>query len=221
MSLDLLHRKLTDVARKRIHSGELTERGLARLCGISQPHMHNVLKGIRTLSTSSADRLLSVLNLSIVELIGQESANSGPGIHGIPLLRNRIGPGARASLSQFDGYAPFSISLTNALVDPVAGRIAPDLGLPKCIAPNDLALLDQNPSFRENPSGDTCWVVSEGKDLRIRCLRLDGERLLFANESGAGDQWRPIPLHDSDILDVVKARVVWIRREIRLSGSSC
>jgi antitoxin component HigA of HigAB toxin-antitoxin module len=44
--------------RKRIHSGELTERSLARITGISQPHMHNVLKGKRLLSLEKADRIL-------------------------------------------------------------------------------------------------------------------------------------------------------------------
>jgi len=31
------------IMRERVHSGDLTERGLARLTGISQPHIHNVL----------------------------------------------------------------------------------------------------------------------------------------------------------------------------------
>ena len=36
--------------RTRIQNGELTERSLARLTGISQPHIHNVLKGAKILS---------------------------------------------------------------------------------------------------------------------------------------------------------------------------
>ena len=36
---------LTAVLRARVRNGELTERGLARLVGVSQPHIHNVLKG--------------------------------------------------------------------------------------------------------------------------------------------------------------------------------
>ena len=39
MSLNDLHRRLVEVARERVRSGEVSERGLARLCGVSQPHM--------------------------------------------------------------------------------------------------------------------------------------------------------------------------------------
>jgi plasmid maintenance system antidote protein VapI len=42
--------RLLAYVRDRIHNGELTERGFARMIGISQPHVHNVLKGVRNLS---------------------------------------------------------------------------------------------------------------------------------------------------------------------------
>jgi hypothetical protein len=34
-----LQKKLVDLARERVRAGEVTERGLARMCAISQPHM--------------------------------------------------------------------------------------------------------------------------------------------------------------------------------------
>ena len=52
----------------RIASGEVTERSLARLAGISQPHLHNVLKGIRTMTPDIADRLMSVLRITVIDL---------------------------------------------------------------------------------------------------------------------------------------------------------
>jgi hypothetical protein len=52
--------KLLAYVQDRIHNGEFTERGLARLIGISQPHVHNVLKGVRNLS---AEILESILNI--------------------------------------------------------------------------------------------------------------------------------------------------------------
>jgi hypothetical protein len=45
----------------RIHSGEITERKLARIIGLSQPQMHNVLKGCRTLKPEIADLLIAQL----------------------------------------------------------------------------------------------------------------------------------------------------------------
>jgi transcriptional regulator with XRE-family HTH domain len=55
--------------RERVHSGELTERGLARMTGISQPHIHNVLKGKRVLSIDAADLILASLHLDVRDLV--------------------------------------------------------------------------------------------------------------------------------------------------------
>lgn len=57
---DAQSRLLTYVA-DRIHNGELTERGLARLIGISQPHAHNVLNRVRNLSPEIFDSILKHL----------------------------------------------------------------------------------------------------------------------------------------------------------------
>lgn len=64
-----LHGHLACYVSTRVHRGELTERGLARRVGISQPHLHNVLKGKRYFSLQSADLVLHELGLSIVDLI--------------------------------------------------------------------------------------------------------------------------------------------------------
>jgi plasmid maintenance system antidote protein VapI len=52
-----------------VQAGEITERGLSRRVGISQPHIHNVLKGKRLLSWESADALLRELDLNLLDLI--------------------------------------------------------------------------------------------------------------------------------------------------------
>lgn len=69
--LSLLHR-LLDHLRLRVRNGERTERSLARLTGISQPHVHNVLKGIRALSPELADVVLTSLRLSALDLIPRD-----------------------------------------------------------------------------------------------------------------------------------------------------
>ena len=56
--------KLLAYVRSQIRNGELTERGFARLIGISQPHVHNVLKGVRNLSPNIFD--LSLKYLAII-----------------------------------------------------------------------------------------------------------------------------------------------------------
>jgi hypothetical protein len=61
--------RLLAYVRDRIHNGELTERGFARRIGISQPHAHNALKGIRTLSPEVLDAVLSHFHLSLLDLL--------------------------------------------------------------------------------------------------------------------------------------------------------
>ncbi len=64
----LEHRFLCEL-RERIRSGAVTERGLARLTGVSQPHIHNVLKGKRFFSLEKADQVLGSLGLDVLDLI--------------------------------------------------------------------------------------------------------------------------------------------------------
>jgi predicted transcriptional regulator len=61
--------RLVSEARLRINNGELTERRLARVAGLSQPHVHNVLKGARVLSPEAADRILRALDLCVEDLV--------------------------------------------------------------------------------------------------------------------------------------------------------
>lgn len=69
MDFETLKRRLLTRVRTRVQNGELTERGLARMIGISQPHMHHILKGVRSLSLENADRILRRLNLTVLDLI--------------------------------------------------------------------------------------------------------------------------------------------------------
>jgi transcriptional regulator with XRE-family HTH domain len=64
-----LERRMLARVRDRVRRGDLTERGLARLVGVSQPHIHNVLKGKRDLSREAADAILSALNMDLAELM--------------------------------------------------------------------------------------------------------------------------------------------------------
>lgn len=72
MDFQELEQRFLDHVRERIRSGEMTERQLARLAGISQPHVHNVLKGKRLFSTALADTVLRVLRLDLLDLLRPE-----------------------------------------------------------------------------------------------------------------------------------------------------
>ncbi len=67
-----LHQRLIEDLRQRVRSGEVTERSLARTTGVSQPHIHNVLKGKRLLSADMADAILGHLDMDLLDLIAQE-----------------------------------------------------------------------------------------------------------------------------------------------------
>jgi antitoxin component HigA of HigAB toxin-antitoxin module len=64
-----LQRRLVAHLRTLVRSGDATERGLARLTGVSQPHMHNVLKGKRLLSLEMADQVIAQLHLDLLDFI--------------------------------------------------------------------------------------------------------------------------------------------------------
>jgi plasmid maintenance system antidote protein VapI len=64
-----LRQRLLLVINRRINNGEFSERGLARIVGISQPQVHNVLKGARSLTPETADLLLEKLGISLLELL--------------------------------------------------------------------------------------------------------------------------------------------------------
>jgi transcriptional regulator with XRE-family HTH domain len=69
MYFRVLRIRLLALVRTRVRNGELTERRLARLSGISQPHIHNVLKGDRILSTKVADEIIRALDITLAELL--------------------------------------------------------------------------------------------------------------------------------------------------------
>ena len=70
----LEHRFLCEL-RERVRSGVVTERGLARLAGVSQPHVHNVLKGKRFFSLEKADQVLRSLGLDLLDFIDPDEWN--------------------------------------------------------------------------------------------------------------------------------------------------
>jgi transcriptional regulator with XRE-family HTH domain len=69
MNFHELERRFAAYLRERVHRGETTERGLARATGVSQPHIHNVLKGKRFLSPDTADEILRYLRVDLLDLI--------------------------------------------------------------------------------------------------------------------------------------------------------
>lgn len=84
-----LRARLVAVVEIRIRNGQTTERGFARQVGVSQPHIHNVLKGMRSLSPELSDRILAKLGLTILDLLEDgEPLRPLPGKSRAPLPRS-------------------------------------------------------------------------------------------------------------------------------------
>jgi hypothetical protein len=94
VSFEALLSRLISTVNLRIKNGEYTERGLARILGISQPQMHNVLKGARTLHTDLADRLLWKLGISILQLFEEdelpEELRTRLSVSGLPAVKKPV-----------------------------------------------------------------------------------------------------------------------------------
>ena len=71
VTFEVLRLRLLQQIKLRINNGEFTERGLSRILGISQSQTHNLLKGARTLQMPVADRILSKLGLSAIDLLSE------------------------------------------------------------------------------------------------------------------------------------------------------
>ena len=76
MTFVLLKSRLIERLQRKVRNGEWTVRALALRSGISQPHLHNVLKGIRDLSPENSDRLMETAGLSVFDLLAPEELAS-------------------------------------------------------------------------------------------------------------------------------------------------
>ncbi len=207
-----------------MRAGDFSERALAKRADLSQPHLHNALKGIRILSPEATDRLMHALDVTVPQVLWSSSVGNAAEIRAVPILRNRIGPGTVASFSIFSGYMPFPAGMLARLKEPLSAYLAPDLALPKEYRAGDLVLLDPAPALRiAIPQFSSC-VVAENAGLRVRYVRRSDGALDVASDpdfSEPADR-QSIPLHGRNILDIVRARIVWIGREVEtpLAGSS-
>jgi predicted XRE-type DNA-binding protein len=95
-----LRSRLVAAVNARVQNGEFTERGLARILGVSQPHIHNVLKGARKLQWDLADRLIADLGIKLLDLLTDDELAGDKGVQRLstrtPMLTytRRDDPGA-------------------------------------------------------------------------------------------------------------------------------
>jgi hypothetical protein len=84
-----LQARLIRFVNNRISNGDFSERALGRILRISQPQVHNVLKGERKLTPELADRILLCFGMTVLDLLNPGSEEI-PSPLGVGL--NRTGP---------------------------------------------------------------------------------------------------------------------------------
>lgn len=196
--------RLLAYVRNEIRNGELTERRLARLVGISQPHAHNVLKGVRTLSPQVFDLVLKYLHLSLLDLAPTEELEAQlerrrqrPRVADIPFLAKPIGPG-RPWPAEVDWRRTFPSPLAASVpsADLRMANLSPDPAMSSLLGSYDVALLDVSGGARSAISPEGLYVIERGaashKSTVIRQIQ-------SPDALPAGD--------------TIRARVIWLGRE--------
>jgi hypothetical protein len=226
MYFELLHTRLVDHLRERVRSGALTERGLARLTGVSQPHLHNVLKGIRVLSAEMADQVVTQLQLSPLDLLAESELGRPPSAvfagryMEVPVLEQKLGPGRSfPDMDRRSGALPFVRAELTGVVRPFAVRLAQDPQQGCLFHGGDVALLaplPANGSPDRDGGGNRYYAIETGGSSLIRRLQRRGDTLLLVADDDA-EGTACIHLTDRNILEVVRARVIWIGRYLENS----
>ena len=215
-----LARYLNELVRR----GDISERGLARLAGYSQPHIHNVLKGSRKMSFELADQIMERLGVPLLSLFTQEELSgrvpprSGE-VLPVPLLDGPLGGGHPfPEMGRGTERHYFSASLLNQLISPVVLALDQnERGMWPALWPNDLVLLDRSPIERRRPKFEhvyaLCW---EGKGWVGRCRVVGGALVVVVDNArqAVHSLHGSVPLEHQEVLDVVRGKIVWVGREL-------
>jgi hypothetical protein len=216
--------RLLAYVRSQITNGELTERGFARLIGISQPHVHNVLKGVRKLSPNIFDLALKYFHLSVLDLIPSSELEAHlrsrrPPWHSaeVPFLRHPVGPGMPwpTGLDPRKSF-PLPFPSDHAPANLVMARLIPDPAMLSTLGSSDVALLDISTIRPSAIAPQGLFVVERGPEAGletvIRYIRPGAHGYYLATDSTLNTpaDWELFPVSASELVTAVKARVRWI-----------
>jgi len=219
LDFQLLHGRLVSHVRSRVRNGEISERGLARLTGISQPHIHNVLKGARLLSADMADRILRRLRIDLADLLSAEAvaaAGRDPVDSGasrmVALLEGRIGREHPHPRSVGGEQYPFSAADVDRLKSPVAARLAPDPWRAPLFSGSGVVLLDRSEEARREPDEEGYFALDLSGGGTIGLVRRVRRQLYL--KALPTDAWQPLPLLGRAPLDAIQGRVRLVVRQL-------
>ena len=96
-----INARLLDYLRNRVRNGDYTERGLARVLGLSQSHLHKALRGANTFSSENVDWILRSFHITILDLVTETELTTHlaklrtaeRSMVEVPFARGSLGPG--------------------------------------------------------------------------------------------------------------------------------
>lgn len=216
MNFNSLQARLVETLREMVQSGQTTERGLARRTGISQPHIHNVLKGLRFFSMEVADQILSRLQISVEDLAAAGSESCSNQVQLIPMLYPELGP----SCTHFPDVSATFFRVPNSVVistdQKYAARIGPDPGMPEAFRRGDVVVLDRDAAACACPGHGEVYVVETGESLLVRVITIDPDTRVIhcAVDKADSTPFQIGKLGDSRLPEVLRARVLWLGRTL-------
>jgi transcriptional regulator with XRE-family HTH domain len=202
-----------------IRNGELTERGFARSSGISQPHIHKVLKGTRNLSTAGFDLLLKSLGCSLLDFVHEDEM----ALHRawdlrrqarcieVPLRTTALGPGQPwpADRSRSDLY-PIPCSLRPDTARLAIVRLNPDPNMRETLRLCRVAVIDLTSQVTQDAT--SLYAVDRGEDVVLRRVRRGSNRLYLISDQNPDCPllWEAVPKIDSRGNPAIRGRVIWL-----------
>lgn len=224
MFFEKLQERLLLLLRGRVQAGEVTERSLAKLTEISQPHIHNVLKGTRKFSPEIADSILRKLGLTVLDLfdagelvmhLSKNSRHEDQRYASVDMLDGDLGPGRPLpTLTRTAERFTVPQSQLKMVTDPVAARLAFDPQMRGTFHGGEVVLLDQSEMSRAFLEPQSLFVLLTDRGALVRKLRRRGDQLILLDGTGE-DTGEKLDLGGRELHEVVVARVVWMNRRRR------
>lgn len=194
--------------RGLVSNGHFSERSLALATGISQPHIHHLLSGARSLTVAMADHLLACLQIPLINLMNEfdviqalkETADLREASVAIPALAGSLGPAGPypSWLGETERLrCRFLVGLTN----PALVRLGADPEMTRLLGSAGFALLDRfDPLEKSDPEPfpkdpDGLYAVARNGRLVVRGLRTGRNcaYLLTAKTWNRPREWQSVP----------------------------
>ncbi len=215
-----LLQRLVRRAAALLVNGEYTERGLARLTGISQPHLHHILSGKRTLTPHVADAILASLGWGLGDLIAPEELDEilltrrgqGRKKTRVPVLTGYIGPSFPfPDTSQVAEWILTGSPICEGMRRLFLAPLEPDPGVPFARCPGVFALVAEDEEWRLRCLPDLWYVLRWGGAGLVRRIRAEAGTLVLLGQKALEDGGGPacIPLEGQSLLSVVRGSLIW------------